>query len=108
MESSRIDSIQQMLAEEPDDLFLRYALAMEYRKAGQTDESLAAFITLMDDETPHVPAFFMAAQLLLGTGDVAQARQYLVDGIRHAGTQGNQHAGAEMTELLATLPARDG
>ena len=38
----------------------------------------------------------------------AQARQYLVDGIRHAGTQGNQHAGAEMTELLATLPALDG
>ena len=29
LNSSRIDSIQQMLVDEPDDLFLRYALAME-------------------------------------------------------------------------------
>ena len=108
METSRIDSIQEMLADEPDDFFLRYALAMEYRKAGRTDESLAAFVTLIDDDPPHVPAFFMAAQLLVGTGDVARARQFLVDGIRHAGIQGKQHAAAEMTELLATLPADDG
>ena len=70
MNPSRIDSIQQMLVDEPDDLFLRYALAMEYRKAGRVEESIAAFATLMDDDPPHVPAFFMAAQLLAGTGEV--------------------------------------
>ena len=108
MDSSRIDSIQQMLVDEPDDLFLRYALAMEYRKAGRVEESLAAFTTLMDDDPPHVPAFFMAAQLLAGTGEVDQARQFLVDGIRHAGVQGNEHAAAEMAELLASLPPDNG
>ena len=101
---SRLDSIEQMLADEPDDLFLRYALAMELRKAGRNEESLAAFITLMDDETPHVPAFFMAAQLLVTANELSRAREFLVDGIRHAGTQGNQHAAAEMSELLASLP----
>jgi len=108
MEESRIETIEKMLSAEPDDLFLRYALAMELRKADRLDESLAAFVTLIDDDPPHVPAFFMAAQLLAGTGDVARARQFLVDGIRHAGIQGKQHAAAEMTELLATLPADDG
>jgi thioredoxin-like negative regulator of GroEL len=97
-----------MLIDEPDDLFLRYALAMEFRKMGRVEESLAAFATLIDDDPPHVPAFFMAAQLLVGTGQVAQARQFLVDGIRHAGLQGNEHAAAEMAELLASLPPESG
>ena len=104
MNLSRLESIQQMLVDEPDDLFLRYALAMEYRKVGQVEESLAAFAPLMDNDPPHVPAFFMAAQLLVGTGQVGQARQFLVNGIRHAGIQGNEHAAAEMAELLASLP----
>lgn len=103
MEISRIDSIQQMLIDEPDDLFLRYALAMELRKVGRLEESLAAFIGLMEDETPHVPAFFMAAQQLVSTGELSRARQFLSDGIRQAETQGKQHAAAEMNELLATL-----
>ena len=104
MEESRIETIEKMLSAEPDDLFLRYALAMELRKADRLDESLVAFVALMAHDPPHVPAFFMAAQQLAGDGDCAQARQYLVEGIGHAETQGQLHAASEMTEMLATLP----
>lgn len=107
MENSRIDNIQQMLIDEPDDLFLRYALAMELRKAGRLEESLAAFMGLMADDPPHVPAFFMAAQQLVSAGELSRARQFLSDGIRHAETQGKKHAAEEMSELLATLADSD-
>jgi len=54
-----------------------------------------------------VPAFFMAAQQLVATGELSRARQFLSDGIRHAQTQGKKHAAEEMSELLATLADSD-
>ena len=61
---SRMEKIKQMLAEEPDDVFLQYALAMELDSAGQSDESLSLYRRLMTANPPHVASYFRAAQIL--------------------------------------------
>lgn len=103
MPSTRREKIEAMLADDPSDTFLRYSLAMELRSEGDHERSLATFDSLMREEPPHVQAFFMAAQLLADIGDVDLARTRLRDGIDQARAQGDSHAAAEMSELLASL-----
>lgn len=93
-----------MLLDEPNDSFLRYTLAMEYRKLGQHDESLEILEQLATREEPkYVAAFFMAAQQLVELDRIEEARSYLRTGIEEARRQNNHHAAAEMGELLAEI-----
>jgi hypothetical protein len=101
--SSRREQIEAMLADEPQDVFLRYSLAMEFQKETRHEESLAILRELMADEPPHVPSFFMGGQQLAGLQRIDDARAVLSNGIEAANQQGDAHAAAEMSEFLASL-----
>ncbi|MCY2984066.1 MAG: hypothetical protein NTY15_10585 [Planctomycetota bacterium] len=104
MTTSRIDKIQAMLQDDPRDTFLRYTLAMEYRKLDENEKSLELLTELANHEEPrYVAAFFMAAQQLVELERIEEARTFLRDGIDEARRQNNQHAAAEMSELLAEI-----
>lgn len=94
-----------MLADDPQDAFLRYSLAMELDKESQHDRSLTLLAELGRDAPPYVPAFFMAGQQLTRLGRVDEARAVLRDGIEAARTTGDAHAAGEMSEFLASLGA---
>ncbi len=100
---SRREKIEEMLLDDPSDTFLRYSLAMEHRSEGNHDESLERLGELTRDETPYVPAFFMAAQQLVDLARINEARTLLRSGIEEARRQGDAHAAAEMSELLSSL-----
>lgn len=104
--ASRRERIETMLADDPDDAFLRYSLALELEKEGRHDESLERLRGLMQDQPRYVPAFFMAAQQLVALNRVTDARTALREGIEEARGQGNSHAAGEMAELLARLGAQ--
>jgi hypothetical protein len=103
---SRREKIESMLADEPGDTFLRYSLAMELEKVGEHEASLAKFAELTRDDTPYVPAYFMAGQQLARLNRVEEARSILRDGIEAARVQGDGHAAGEMSEFLASLGNR--
>ncbi len=104
MTTSRIDKIQAMLLEDPRDSFLRYTLAMELRKLDENEKSLKLLAELADNDEPkYVAAFFMAAQQLVELDRLDEARRFLRDGIDEARRQDNQHAAAEMSELLSEI-----
>ena len=100
---SRKEQIQSLLANDPQDQFLRYGLAMELQKEEAYAESEKIFRELMSDATPYVPAFFMLAQQLVRDDRGDDAKPVLEQGIRQAEQQSNQHAAAEMTGFLASL-----
>ncbi len=105
MPDTRRARIEGLLAIEPGDQFLRYSLAMELEKEGDNARSLAGLAELQRDQTPYVPAFFMAAQQLAKLDRVAEARDALCRGIEEARNQNNVHAAGEMSEMLAGLGA---
>jgi len=93
-----------MLLDDPKDPFLRYTLAMEYRKLEDNEKSLELLAELTQSEEPkYVAAFFMAAQQLVELDRVEDARTFLRDGIDAARIQNNHHAAAEMSELLSEI-----
>jgi len=100
---SRREKIEAMLVDDPRDVFLRYSLSLELEKEGRHEESLQGLRGLMKDQSPYVPAFFMAAQHLVKQSRVAEARSALRDGIEEARRQGNAHAAGEMSEMLSSL-----
>ncbi len=100
---SRREKLEAMLAENPADLFLCYAVALELEKEGNHAASLERLSDLQRGEPPYVPAFFMAAQQLVKLSRIDEARSALRDGIEHARQQDDAHAAGEMSELLASL-----
>ncbi|MBI1740948.1 MAG: tetratricopeptide repeat protein [Candidatus Koribacter versatilis] len=99
----RIAMLNEILAENPGDAFARYGLAMEYSKAGQIEQALQEFKTLLEKNPDYTPGYFMAAQTLAGAGRVDEAKKMLVDGISSARRTGNAHAQSEMTAMLEEL-----
>jgi len=103
MTASRLEKIEAMLVDEPDDVFLRYSRAMELDKAGEHERSLAGLRELCEGTAPYVPAFFMSGQQLTRLDRVEEARSVLRAGIESARSQNDSHAAAEMSEFLASL-----
>lgn len=99
---SRRAKLAEMLQSEPNDPFLNYAYALETAK----EDSAAALglLTTMHEKFPdHIPAYFRHGQLLAEQGESVAASQVLSAGIRIARQTGDDHAAAEMSELLQSL-----
>lgn len=101
--ASRREKLEVMLQSSPDDQMLKYMLAMEFDKEGNSEKSLELFGSLMNTATPYVPAFLMAGQLLTRIGRVEEARKTFSAGIQQAQQQDNSHAAGEMAGFLAGL-----
>jgi tetratricopeptide (TPR) repeat protein len=100
----RVAMLKEILAENPNDAFARYGLAMEYANAGDTATALAEYEKIVAATPDYVPAYQMAGQLLMNLGRDEDARAWLDRGIAAAQRTGNQHAASEMQGMLDTLP----
>ena len=101
--TSRREKIEALLRDDPDDVFLRYSLALEMEAAGEWEAGLEILESLARGEPPYVPAFQMAAQHLVARQRIEEARSTLREGIEEARRQGKTHAAGEMSEVLMSL-----
>ncbi len=100
---SRKQQLQEMLAEDTTDVFLRYGLAMEYASAGEHAEAVCCFQDLIRDTPEYVPAYVQAGQLLARLGRDEEARSMFRAGIEAARKTGDLHAAGEMESFLEGL-----
>lgn len=104
----RMERIEAMLADDPDDAFLRYGLAMEHASAGD-DASCAEVLRELiarSAASPYIPAYLQAGQALVRLDRIAEACAVLKDGIETAGKLGTadaMHARGEMQGLLSSV-----
>ncbi len=99
----RVAALKEVLAENPNDAFARYGLAMEYSKAGDVAGALAEFKTVLEHNPDYVAAYQMAGQMLVSSGRIEEAAKMFQDGIACARRIGDQHAVSEMQGMLDTL-----
>jgi tetratricopeptide (TPR) repeat protein len=100
---SRLESIQKIVEQSPNDPFARYGLAMELKNLGRHEEAHAAFEELERRHPEYVPQFLMHANLLTELRRPDEARACLERGIAAARKAGNQHALGEMQSALDQL-----
>jgi Flp pilus assembly protein TadD len=100
---SRKEQIQEMLKDEPNDLFLLYGLAMAYVSEGADEEAVARFRQLLELHPEYVPAYMQGGQALVRLRRVEEARRLYENGIAAARAGGDQHAAEEMQGFLDSL-----
>jgi thioredoxin-like negative regulator of GroEL len=102
-ESPRLKQIQAWLADSPDDLELRYALAMEYRSVGDDERTAEQLKSLIADKPDYIASYLMLAQTLVKLIRDDEAKDVLRTGIAAAKRAGNEHAMGEMQGMLESL-----
>jgi tetratricopeptide (TPR) repeat protein len=98
-----LDQLLPLLAAEPKDTFLRYAVAMEYAKLARHDEALKEFNTLLEHTPDYVPAYFMAGRTCEQRGDLESAKTFYKNGIAAAHRTGDTHAASEISGALMAI-----
>ncbi|MEO0403329.1 MAG: hypothetical protein AAF193_00510 [Bacteroidota bacterium] len=96
---SRLEQLQQLLQEDPNDSFLKYALALEFRANGDT-RAIDQLKDLIQSDSQYLPSFQTLGQWLFDDGEDDQAIEVLNRGVELAEKQRNLKAMNEMKELL--------
>ncbi len=101
----RMAQIEAMLADDPDDAFLRYGLAMEHASCGDDAEcaNVLRDLIVRTAAQPYIPAFLMCGQALARLDRTDEACSVLRHGIEAARASGDTHAMGEMQGLLASV-----
>lgn len=100
---AKIDQIRKMLAADPNDVLLNYALAMELLNASRPDEALAQFDKVLAIDPTYSAGYMQKAKALIGLNRHDDARSVLRQGIAAAEQRGDFHAKDKMEELLRAV-----
>ena len=70
---SRIDKLKEFLADDPNDPFVRHALALEYVKLGELTDARRLWEELLAHDPAAVGSYYHLGKLLEGMGERAPA-----------------------------------
>ena len=96
----RREKLEALLAESPQDSFLRYALALEFVSAGEDRQAVSHLESLAGLDPGYVPTYLQLAQIQVRLGESDSARPVLLRGLEAARRAGDQHAEDELRGLL--------
>src|SRR2546423_12012274 len=102
-EKARRQRLEEMLADDPNDAFLRYGVALEYVGEGDDNEAVRRLRQMFADKIDYVPAYLQAGQILMRLDRLDESREIFRQGIALAQRVGDAHAAGEMEAFLDTL-----
>ena len=100
---NRIEILRGFLEDNPKDSFSRYALALEYVKAGQSDDAVREFETVKKNDPDYVATYFQLGQLYQKLGQPHEAEKTFRTGITAASRAGDEHTRSELEAALEAL-----
>jgi predicted Zn-dependent protease len=102
--SPRRRMLEESLASDPGDTFLRYGLAMQCLRDGDVAEGRERLQALIADHPEdQVAAYQQLGQSYLDAGEHGPAAETLRLGVAKARARGDWHAAGEMEGLLASI-----
>jgi len=101
--ASRRDMLTDMLAKEPGDLFLNYAMAVEYTATDELESAEAQFKKVLAIDAAHVPAYYQLGKVCEVQERNAEALDWYRKGAELAKQQGNTKALGELNEAIWML-----
>jgi Flp pilus assembly protein TadD len=105
--TDRLAQLQDMLAAEPGEPFLRYAIALEHKRRGDMAQAAADLEALLRDEPKYIAAYHQLALVLADLGRVEDAVHSCETGALHCLATGDRKARAELLELKNALLGDD-
>lgn len=103
MSQDRLQALQTMLEQDPNNAFVRYGLAQALATAGRLAESVAAYRELIARDASYVAAYYHGGQTLEKMGDTDGARKIYEEGIEACTRKGDLHTRSEIQAALDIL-----
>lgn len=96
----RIDKLKAFLVANPDDSFLKHALALEYVKLGDEAGARQLFEEVLGADPGYVGSYYHLGKLLERTGEPQLAIEWYEKGLAAAKAAGDRHAYGELQGAL--------
>lgn len=100
---SRRTQIEQLLSSNPDDPFLRFAIAMEWQNEGVTENALEAWQWFENHAPDYNGYYYHYASLLISLRRLEEAQSLIKKGMEVTAKQGDRHAWNELNNLLSAI-----
>ncbi|MBS1545852.1 MAG: tetratricopeptide repeat protein [Bacteroidetes bacterium] len=107
MPSERLAQLHAMLADEPGDRFLRYAIALENKRNGNMEAAAADLESLLREDPKYIACYYQLAVILADLGRTAEAVEACKSGALQCLVTGDAKARAELLALHAQLLGED-
>lgn len=101
--SERMRKLQSMLEKQPEDTFLLYGVALEYRKADDSVRAIEYLDRVLRLDPGYCYAYHQKGLVYESLGDMENARKSYRDGIAAARGKGDAHAESEISGALAMI-----
>ena len=99
----RITKLKEFLQTNPNDSFLKHALALEYIKIGDDKTAREIFEAILTQDAGYIGSYYHLAKLLERTGDTNAAIQWYEKGMEAAKKAGDNHAFGELRSAYEEL-----
>lgn len=103
MAANRLETLLNMVAQNPTDSFARYGLAMEYAGQGQLEKAVEEFKQLVAMNPHYSAGYFHYGQALERLGRPEEARELYQRGIEATTQTGDLHTRGELQAALDLL-----
>lgn len=100
---SRLEQLQQMLLQEPNDRFLQYAIAIEYFSSGQVQKAIGILNEIIDQDPDYLAVYYQLGKCYEATERIEDAITVYNKGILVAQKLGKQKTLGELREALFLL-----
>jgi tetratricopeptide (TPR) repeat protein len=84
MESNRLEKLLELQKLYPDDLFNKYAVAMEYLGLSKTSMAKEIFEEVLKNDKNYVPAYYQLGMILMNEGNENKALELFEKGLSEA------------------------
>jgi tetratricopeptide (TPR) repeat protein len=103
MQVSRLDKLLEFLKNEPEDEFLKYALATEYLRLNDTAKALGYYEDLVSNHPNYVGTYYHLGKLYEALGRRADAESTYEKGMKVAREKRDNHAFSELKAVYDEL-----
>jgi E3 SUMO-protein ligase RanBP2 len=102
-DADRLAALERMLGNRPDDVRLRFGLALEYLKAGRTEDGVRELRRYLDEADDEGNGWGRLGAALRELGQDEEARQAYETGVAAAERHGHPTMAEEFRETLEDL-----
>lgn len=103
MKNNRIDTLLAFLKEDPEDTFVRFALAKEYEKIGTLKKALDTYLSLKEIDSDYIGLYYHLGGLYEVLNEKKKALQTYDEGIIVAKKIADFHSLSELHNAKMNL-----
>ncbi len=107
MQQTRLDRLLEMIKEEPNDSFLKYAIATELIKLEEPQKALSYFLDLVASDPNYVGVYYHLAKLYEALNDRDKAAETYETGMLLSRKLGDNHAYSELHSAFRSFNGLD-